>query len=523
MGSNLDIINDMQFTISDDATAKSNLQKNAIVNIEKSFSDRQSARFVNSVSFSCINNAILLSQQDADDVFNSASLINDFIVNLENQTNNLLRSTSSEDSSKFLQELFSIYQSDATLKTNEQRLNLLNQFLTQEQGILHFYILSEYKDRINSKQQNALSKVPIFKQFPENYADYLPINDISISSFSFLSSFFSSEKFQGVNKKILSVGIPPGLFRQVRHNRTNGNFRKTTGIKDNIVRLKVYRIDKLHPELVFLPISFMFEMKRFPTRILDNWDLDVLLQGDVFDPLKIPTKVIDAHGRVKLQKNYDDARKNYFDSSQISEIEFSEIYRNHSYSFLLEEYVRWLSEINLDEKKFYNYSGLPNPMDMTESQYSSYYQVIKNSPNTPNAVAFATFTEGNTSFVKSVIDKTSTATGNSANLTQTIKSYLKNETYFMPLDELKRQASYPKKFDRMFSVVFSPDEFMVDETNSDSESLQHLITRGIVSNVDGKYYVRDTSENDVSFDDYFVTIEPYDYSYEVETSIFEKI
>ena len=75
----------------------------------------------------------------------------------------------------------------------------------------------------------------------------------------------------------------------------------------------------------------------------------------------------------------------------------------------------------------------------------------------------------------------------------------------------KRRASYPKKFDRCFSVIFDPDDFIVDESHSDSSTLDIMKKNGIITGKQTAYRHRDTSPGDVSFDQYFTTVEPFDY------------
>lgn len=512
---------DLLFTISDDTTAKNNLRNNILTsNIQNGNSDSNTKRLI-SYSFTQLTEALLLAQQEESSVFNDIALVDEYVHNLENYANNLQRILVSEDSDQFLQSLYSTYLADTNIQTNEQKLSLLNSFLTQEQGNMYFYMLSEYHDRLAAQQQNAFLKVPIFKQFPKNYIDLLPMDDMSLVSHHFLSSFFNSEEFlpsKGNNKKIISVGIPPGLFRHIRHNRSSNLSQQGLKIKDNIVRVKVYRVDKLHPEIVFRPKEFMFEMIRFPTRIVGNWNPDVLFDSNSFNPMLAPTKIVDFKGSVILHKNFEDASLRYLNTNILSASEFTEIYRNHVRSFLLEEYIRWFADVKIDERIFNNYAGVKNVMDITESQYQQYYQIIKGTSVVARAVGVARFNTIDGIVLKSIVNDFSDK-GSLVDMTDTIKEYFMNETFFLDSAEYKRRAVYPKKFDRVFNIIFSPDDFLVDETNSTKESLDHLRDRGILVQMkNGEYSVRDSTENDTSFDDYFVTIEPYDYTQEAETT-----
>lgn len=513
---------DIQFVISDNATVKKNLNNLLTTEVVHDEKQSSSTKKILKHSFTQLTEAIMLAQQEENSVFNDVALVYEFILNLQNYSSHLQRNLTSEDSDKFLQNLFSIYQADPNMASDQQRLQLLNMLMTQEQGNLYFHTLSEYQDRLSSQQQNALLKVPIFKQFPQNFVDYMPIDDISLVSHQFLSSFLKASKFQssnGNNKKIMSIGIPPGLFRHVRHNRSGNVTQQSLRIKDNIVRVKIYRIDKLHPEVVFLPQEFMFEMVRFPTRVVGNWNLNALFDSNAFDLGLMPTKIVDVRGNVVLHKNYEDAKQNYLNPNIFSEEEFSQVYQNHCLSFLLEEYIRWFSELKMDERIFCNYTGVKEPMDLTNVQYQNYYEIIKNSQDVVGAVGTATFDTLNGKVTKTVVKDVS-AKGITVDLSDTIKSYFANETYLLDINEYKRRAVYPKKFDRVFNILISPDDFKVDSTNSTRETLNHLKERGILLGEENEYYLRDSTENDTTFDDYFVTIEPYDYTQEIETTTY---
>jgi hypothetical protein len=101
---------------------------------------------------------------------------------------------------------------------------------------------------------------------------------------------------------------------------------------------------------------------------------------------------------------------------------------------------------------------------------------------------------------------------------KTIRSYFMNETFMLSTDNSKRRMSYLKKFDRVFSVLFDPDDFYVDESLTNEATLRSMKNLGIIiggetvtTGVKSPYKHRDTMPNDTSFEEYFVTVEPYDY------------
>jgi hypothetical protein len=106
---------------------------------------------------------------------------------------------------------------------------------------------------------------------------------------------------------------------------------------------------------------------------------------------------------------------------------------------------------------------------------------------------------------------------------KTIKSYFNNETLLSDISIYKKRISYPKKFDRVFSMIIDSDDFMIDESMTSPQVLEDLKKLGSVEggyNEDNDkmrpYKSREADLGDVSLIEYFVTVEPYDLVQEYE-------
>jgi hypothetical protein len=106
-------------------------------------------------------------------------------------------------------------------------------------------------------------------------------------------------------------------------------------------------------------------------------------------------------------------------------------------------------------------------------------------------------------------------------MNDTMRSFFMNETFLSDVNIYKKRISYPKKFDRVFNMIIDPDDFIIDESMSTKETLDYLVSLGILTggslgDIKIPYRHRDTSPDDITLDEYFVTIEPYDYVQEYE-------
>ena len=453
---------------------------------------------------------------------------------LENLDRNLskLDASLSADYEKHLNAIQTLYSTDQTL-SNTKTKDLVGLSFTEGQLLLSSYILSEYRDRIrtDSTSESKLSSLPAFADFPKDYINFLNINETELVSYSLLSQYFDSLDFmkeKANNKKILTIGIPPLLTRSLLSTVRVDTLGR--GTREGIIRLKVYKLDRLHPDVVYHPRTYLFDMNRFPTRVLENWDFTVFSQTDN-DLLNIPTKIYSHnHHTFSLCKNFQEGFSRSFDF--LTENEKFELYSNQVISFMLEEYLRWFTDCYFDETRFHNFAQLDHQLTNIDTQYQRFLDTIKKNPASPRTLPkqgtiSAIFTDQNgQQFSHEVKPPTTTANvqkdGNNAGLNiqmdETMTSFFTNETLMMKIDHFKRRALYPKKFDRVFSIIIDPDDFTVDETKPPTETLDALKSVGVIirgtTNIPGKARSplkhRDTSPGDITYDEYFVTIEPYD-------------
>lgn len=427
--------------------------------------------------------------------------INDAHTKIQNFKNQLTK-----DFTPYIEETKNILANNDKL-SSEQKLSLANLSFTPDQLILSTYELSELSDRIdvnNSAKTEAKlkSELPAFIDFPKGFIDYYPINDFNTISYMPLSKFFDYDKVGGGNRRIISVGLPPTMMR----NLLGLSFSPATGLlaasdfKKSILQINVYKNDILHPGIIFKPQTFLFETRRFPTRVISNWQ-NVKLRDFAHDD--IPSKYFNGKEFV-LHKNFA-AAKNYIMNALGGNLEGftpslpEELYRNFTKSFALEQYIKWFSRFGIEETKYHNYSGLNAEIDNLTDQFSNYVASTGGKLNLTNII--------NASKASASAASSNSST-DAFSFETSIKSYLRNETLLMSPSLIKERVLYSKKFDRVFNIFFDPDAFVIDSLNG--SFVDRYVKEGVIEPEKYSYtWSRQTQESDITFDEYWVSVEPF--------------
>jgi hypothetical protein len=436
-----------------------------------------------------------------------------------------------------LDKLVNLFQQDGSLSDTKKK-DLINLTFSHGQIKMSNYYISELSDRISQTEEVAtrLKTQPSFSSFPNKFIDYMPVNETELVSYSMLSPYFKSNEFsnaKGNNKKIISVGIPPNLIQKlipsVKFSTSN-----ILGLRRGLIRISLYKKDLLCPAIVYKPQVYLFDMNRYPTRVISNWNYETFIKDET-NLLSVPSKLIKPDGTVLLHKDYTEAFPVALYSDYLKDEEKLQLYANHSISFLSEEYLRWFTDCRFDEVRYNNFSTLTSNLSNSDQQTANYFNIARNSSGTQQA------STNNSSVTAQFFDKVSgtnfnvpvnrpnniVAASSLSNksyvipMNDTIKTFFMNETFLLDTNVYKRRISYPKKFDRVFNMIVDPDDFVVDESMSTKTTLDTLVNLGVLSggslgDIKVPYKHRDKSPDDITYDEYFVTVEPYDYVQEYE-------
>lgn len=410
------------------------------------------------------------------------------------------KSTLNDNFTPYLDEINRVVDTEPSL-TETQKTSFVNLSLAQEQIILSEHAMSELSDRLSTSNfsETSLRAYPEFATYPKDFINYFPLNDVETISYKITSGLALDNQFAnyaGNNKRILSVGLPPRLARNIlgAPGKNAGGFY-TEILKSNIIKISVYKNDVLNPGIVFRPKTFLFEVNRFPTRIVSNWQLNSdnaklsyeQFSSKFFNPFT---------GKFLLHRNIIEAFEDY-GNLLTSEIK-QEIYRNHAYSFFLEQYIKWFTNSGPEELRFYRYNSFFDNKFTSTSQFNRYLSTTQNKFDLSNIYG-DTIPTGLENPEKLVSDAQNS-----------VKSYLKKEMLLTSVDELKKRIFMPKKFDRVFNLIVDPDDFEIENVHNDYVNKYENI--GLIrknSNSSTYVYNRITQQTDVYMDEFWVDIESY--------------
>lgn len=502
-----------------------------------------------------LTNAVSYADAEESFAIREVAIFRSYLAQL-NKTLISYRSYLTHNFEKYLADIKNLFASDSSLNQNQKNA-LTNLSVSEEQLKLARYVMSEYIDRLKTDDATSkLNSLPVFKAFPEGYYDFLSMSELDHISYTILSPYFSGNEFlntKGNNKKIVSVGIPQKMIKTLNTMVREGN-EVSKGLQQGIIRLKVWKLDKLHPDVVYTPVSYLFETNRFPTRSMGNWNYQAISTA-TSNLTEIPTKVLYPDGKIVLNREFREAFPASDYGNYLKPQEKLEIYSNHAMSFLLEQYLKWFTDLNFEETRYHNFSALSPEMKAVKSQYDKYVSSVlkdfKKSQATPEPVpdnskpssGYKSSKPTQKSKILGSLSKAKTAVSVATQkvITQstvdnlkknkpkdkyvipmddTIEKFFENETFMTDMDDFKKRILYPKKFDRVFNIIVDPDDFYVDVSMTERDVIDALVSEKVLSTVKsgktGGYKHRDTTQEDAWLEEYFVTIEPFDYFPEYE-------
>lgn len=362
-------------------------------------------------------------------------------------------------------------------------------FMTQEQLTLVSSKLFDLRERSKVDYKSPIKNtVPYFLKLSSNpnVEKLLPFEELGLVSWDLLLKHHLKgpqyRRTEGFNKKIVSVGLPQKLYRSAM---LDGSRLGSSSVRNGIFKLKLFRVDSLRPTLVHLPQEFIFDIRRFPTRVLGNYaDAASIVNGTKkFDFEFLPSLVASPNFKsFKLVKSFSE----YFDEnySFLSTEEKKEIYTNHSTSFLMELYVSMLANVKVDEHQYINYELLKERLVSNQG----YEDFIQNTTNAaPDVAVPANFSAP--------------------------KFFLNDTFLFDSFPKVRRQLITPRKFDRVLHLVFDPDDFYINKSPPSTGGTplnalsRHADVYTVLSN--GELKRKTASPQQISMDSYFVTFEAY--------------
>lgn len=395
--------------------------------------------------------------------------------------------------------------------------------------------------------QNSVANSDDLKIFDDSFITSRTANVIKAA---FSDSSFDTSR--GSNIRVLSVGLPHAFSNKLKNSIKTSNFAEQMMNKpkqNDVIILDIYKIDVRYPDLVFKPISKVFELSRFCVR--DEKQFLSTNVGNTLDKTlaSIPTKDYSNFSNPII--TYGDSITNDNNYSFMSHQDSSQMIKNHVMSFLLETYFRIMTGIPTSERELYisdpDDKDIPAPFiakalinkvaeKVFEIPVSSDYKYDLTKFLQTKTNEFQVFSNkvpiaGGISMTKKL------STGSTKNALMAVKSFTKlvghasvisdiskKRTVYSDTQQTSKNVLSPKMFERIFFLSVDPDDYEIDY----NETVSSTSGRSTFDKLREANEIQTTQENvgfstreiykmkdlkntqkELVFEKYFVTIRSY--------------
>lgn len=421
--------------------------------------------------------------------------------------------------------------------------NLIKLFLNDGQIKVFANAVADVVSILNSNRQFSLDAN---NDGTFNDSDYFKILDESVvfpKMKKQLEDFFKLPQFvepSASNLKIFSVGLPIGFLSLLREKVDISNTKRESvyQFQNDIVKIKLYKLDILNPDIVFKPKEYLFELSRFPVRnesLIRNADKqpsDILSIVEKFPTRDYLNTFTDGGADIQYFGLNDAALQSDI-YPYLTKEQKEEIYTNHVTSYLLESYARIMTSLSPAEHNI----SVVDPPSLVEQNFvqdliKSYILKISQSGNiSPGSNPLGILDNSQTVPVTNqFLQNQQIPIETSENLLNQID--FSDSTLAFAIDAgavftnqsnplaAVRKLMIPKIFDRVFNIVVDPNSFEIDKERTEATplgtaALQAMIINGDVIqkndiNLGLQYRERFVEQGELMFEKYFVAIETLD-------------
>ena len=353
-------------------------------------------------------------------------------------------------------------------------------FFTKKQISLIASIVMDIKTKI-ANDKKIKSKVYVYP-----FDDVLYTKKLSDIFFGFFSKVGIDTE---TRYKVLSVGVPNGFSDNLKYKLSTTN--KGNPKQNDVISINVYKIDDLNPDIIFRPISFLFETSRYPVK--DSHYINSVIEGDMKNSSSIikfingfPTRNFDNLTSDELNKiEYYPDFTNDVSYGFLSENQKRKLYYNHAMSYLLEIYIKAITGISMSEAEFYS---------------KQTYNYVNKGVLTQikNIIDSAMQSESNPDMKKEIGDIV-------------VDEWSRSMTSISDPVSISRNIFTSKKLERIFNLLIEPHKFEIDfektiSTQQGKDAFGYLFAKNFINYNDSGEYVTTPSKSDVTMERFFVQI-----------------
>lgn len=379
---------------------------------------------------------------------------------------------------------------------------------------------------------------------------------VSKASVNVLKAALSDSAFntqRGSNIRLVSVGLPHGFSAKLRNNFKISTFAEQIISKpkqNDVVVLDIYKIDVRYPDLVFKPISKVFELSRFAVRNEKMFSAVNVGSGLNKALDAVPTKdysnIANPTTTYGVDKVTGDVNYNFMSKDDIQSM-----VRNHVLSYLLEMYFRLMTGIPASERELFiadpDEADTPAPFitkAILTHAADKVFQIPVESNFKVEPSRFLSKIDREVNSFVALASNTGVAAKTAVFGKQNISLELfprrffnwfvghagaasdagKKHTVYSNTEQTAKRLLSPKLFERIFWVAIDPDDYEIDyEETMSSPVGQSTFTRlqqvgeiEVQTTTVGQssrdvYKMRDlkTTQQELVFEKYFTTVRAY--------------
>jgi hypothetical protein len=290
--------------------------------------------------------------------------------------------------------------------------------------------------------------------------------------------------------KIIGVGIPAGYVDYISNRISKSKLNNSRSFKFNnqdLIKINVFLHSNENPEIIFKPLSFIFDISLFVEQPYGNINLNQntnffefarqnIVLSDYSLSVKKPVLLADFYNNEKY--------------SSLTDQEKESIFWNHLDSFILSSQLNLQTGFQFSEKSFPADERLSRQNSSSSSQQTSlltrYFKEVRNITNINNV---------------------------SNNINPLILDEVK--LFKFGTESIDNNITIPKIFDRVFSIFVDLEKFEIDVESTNSTDVgrekyqSQQFQKKIVSPNEGRNKFLSRQQNgSLIFDDLMLTVEP---------------
>jgi hypothetical protein len=477
--------------------------------------------------------------------------------------------------SQQVQTTIKTYLTTALQTISDQRMIKL--LFTEQQMMLNVSTIYDLFARVSTRQNNGADFNKDGKIDDNDLFLSLDESLITPKLRNYFNILFSDSAFASDlgNKNILTIGIPCGFVENLKQKILNSTMSVKSKQTD-IIKINVYKTDIQRPEFVFKPLTFLFELSRFPVRN-SNLLVNLTQTSTIQDVIKfLPTRDILQNSNIandmisfgKITTDITNLMKSKALSEYSSQVAFNsdeynflssgnknELLVNHALSYMLELYIKALTDLNVGDYKFVidsNQYDIQTKKDLAQELVKQMLQDIVSQQTNKN-VNGKLFSKQ--SLIITTLQLNVNKNINQLNnisqlinlltekqLKQITQELIKINKFVNSTTSLSSASSVissiisPKQFDRVFNIIVDSNDFELDiqklklvfnsreltnlinsgeivQTNTPINKFQTTLLQQKNTNTQNNNFYKQRNKNknngDIIFEKYYVTIDTF--------------